>query len=110
MILFLAILNSIIFTPLYAVILGLQIILHVPILFLCKNKTVKLYLLNNLVGTDQACNALYGGDPDETISSRVGKDEDSNIVAKWVSKFLDLFQKNHTKLVIEADEGKNKVL
>lgn len=110
MTLFIVILNSVIFTPFYGVILLLQAILYTPVLLLCKNPTIRKYLINNLIGTDQACNALYGGDPDETISSRIGKDENSNIVAKWVAKFLDLFQKNHVIISEEPDRGKDKIL
>ena len=31
------------------------------------------YFKNVLIGIDQLVNALLGGDPDETVSSRVGK-------------------------------------
>lgn len=34
---------------------------------------MKKYLYNILIGIDQLVNALLGGDPDETISSRLGK-------------------------------------
>lgn len=56
---------------------------------------------------DQLANTLLLGDPDETISSRVGKK-----AAKkhgWFPcifcKFLDLFDPNHCAKNIEADEG-----
>lgn len=34
---------------------------------------MKKYLYNILIGIDQLANAILGGDPDETISSRLGK-------------------------------------
>ena len=34
---------------------------------------MKRYLLNLLIAIDQGGNAFFGGNPDETISSRVGK-------------------------------------
>ena len=34
---------------------------------------MKWYVWNVLIGLDQFCNAILGGDPDETMSSRMGK-------------------------------------
>lgn len=34
---------------------------------------MKKYFYNILIGIDQLVNAILGGDPDETISSRLGK-------------------------------------
>lgn len=34
---------------------------------------MKRYLLNLLIAIDQGGNAFFGGNPDETISSRVGR-------------------------------------
>ncbi len=110
MILFLAILNTIIFTPFYLSIVLLQGIIYTPVIFLTRNKIVRQYLINNLIGTDQATNALCGGDPDETISSRLEKDRGDHKLALLLCKFLDLFQKDHTKISLEADEGSKKVL
>ncbi len=110
MILFLAILNTLIFAPFYIAIVILQGLIYTPVIFLTHNKTIRQYLINNLLGTDQAANAMCGGDPDETISSRVEKDRGSNKIALYMCKFLDLFQKDHTKLSIELDEGSKKVL
>lgn len=110
MVLFLAILNSIFFTPFLLTILLFQAIVYIPIIVLTKNKIIRRYLFNNLIATDQACNALYGGDPDETISSRIGKDQDSNMIAKWVSRMLDLLQRDHVGISREDDEGKDRVL
>jgi len=75
------------------------------------NTTQKLkkYIWNNLIAIDQLFNALTGGDPDETISSRTGKMKDKRLWAKWLSAFLDIFEKDHTTKSIEADEGKDSV-
>jgi hypothetical protein len=110
MILFLAIINTIIFAPFYIAIVVLQGIIYTPVIFLTHNKTIRQYLINNLIGTDQATNAMCGGDPDETISSRLEKDRKENSFALFMCKFLDIFQKDHTKISLEPDRGDKKVL
>lgn len=50
----------------------------------CGEFLVKKYIYNILIGIDQLCNAILGGDPDETISSRLGKH-----VAKHDSPFAN---------------------
>lgn len=68
------------------------------------------YLLNILIAIDQLLNTLAGGDPDETISSRVGKRRDAN-ERFWAGIIDRLFfwQRNHTTKSIEPDEGKDAV-
>lgn len=79
---------------------------------------MKRYIWNLLVAIDQLANTACGGDPDETISSRVGKwakDSSYNSGAKkpayklvrWVT---ELFEKDHLAKAIEEDEGKNELL
>ena len=67
------------------------------------------YIKNILIGVDQLANAVIGGDPDETISSRAGKEVRSG--KGWGWKFLCLvlnkFDKNHCQKSIEEDEGEN---
>ena len=71
------------------------------------------YLVNILISLDQFGNSLTGGDPDETISSRVGR-----IKVKWggkiplfrpitriTDKILDKIDPNHSIDAIEHDEG-----
>jgi hypothetical protein len=72
---------------------------------------VKRYFLNILIAIDQFINTIVGGDPDETISSRVGKRRDNREVfwAKVVDKIF-FWQENHTIESIEVDEGKDGVL
>jgi len=76
------------------------------------------YIVNCLIGVDQLGNALLGGDPDETISSRLGKiKRHHNGVIPWyrpLSKIIDLgldkIDPNHSIDSIEYDEGKNALL
>jgi len=64
------------------------------------------YFWNLLVSLDQFVNTLFGGYPDETISSRAAKAKRKK--KKWgciLCKFLDIFDKNHCEKNIELDEG-----
>lgn len=65
---------------------------------------------NILIGVDQLANTLTGGDPDETISSRIGKNPDRNWFTRLLYRFLDWIQPKHCEESIEADEGKDAVL
>lgn len=67
---------------------------------------MKRWFINILVGMDQLANAVAGGDPDETISSRCGKREKSNRLCKWLCKMLNKLDPRHCADAIEADEGK----
>lgn len=65
------------------------------------------YIINILIAIDQLINTLLLGDPDETISSRVGKRRHQK---GWkqlsaVIDFLFFWEKYHTKNSIEEDEG-----
>lgn len=73
---------------------------------------LKLFLRNILVSLDQLASVFLGGDPDETISSRVGKwSASGSKVGRFFEIILDsIFGKNHCKECIEADEGKEKIL
>lgn len=69
--------------------------------------------VNILIGIDQLCNTILGGDPDETISSRLGKLKVKNggripwtrPLAKVIDWSLDRLDKNHSLDCIESDEG-----
>lgn len=75
------------------------------------------YSYNLLIALDQFGNVLIGGDPDETISSRLGKSQRGDYGPLWVtrmrpfSRIVDGFffyvfgQKDHCKFSIEEDEG-----
>ena len=73
---------------------------------------VKLYFRNLLIAIDQLVNAVFAGDPDETISSRLGKVARSGkrTGAYYFCKFLSLFDDRHCVKSIEEDEGKDQVL
>ena len=66
------------------------------------------YFWNILIAIDQLGNAVIGGDPDETISSRAGKDKKKGrkwaIYLCWVLNKIDT---DHCKESIEDDEGNN---
>lgn len=71
------------------------------------------YWLNLLVGVDQLLNALFGGDCDETVSSRIGRlklRHNGNIpwsypVPKLLEYLLNKIDNNHcTKVIEEVDE------
>lgn len=72
---------------------------------------LRLYTRNILVSFDQMGSVLLGGDPDETISSRVGKwSASGSIYGKYAEELLNaIFGKNHCKDCIEADEGKEEL-
>jgi hypothetical protein len=54
------------------------------------------YLHKDLVGLDQFTTVLTGGNPDETISSRSARAaEQGKTWGTLMSKFLNLFQKDH---------------
>jgi hypothetical protein len=70
------------------------------------------YVKNYLLGLDQKLNVIFLGDPDETISSRIGKSVRYNglsarkwTVAYWIYIILDKIDKNHSEDSIEYDEG-----
>lgn len=71
------------------------------------------YTKNVLVGIDQLANALWGGDPDETISSRLGKLKRAGggridrPLPRAIDRGLDRIDPGHSIEAIEEDEGKN---
>lgn len=75
------------------------------------------YFWNLLIAIDQFINTVFGGDPDETISSRLGKWERAGKNKKGLRKFIytcthpivELFEADHYKKSIEDDEGENEI-
>lgn len=68
---------------------------------------MKRYIWNVLISIDQLANTLLAGDPDETLSSRMGKRaRKGDKFCKGVCRVLDLFDKNHCEKSIERDRGK----
>lgn len=73
---------------------------------------MKRYLWNILVSLDQFGNTLALGDPDETISSRIGKQKREgrlNWFTRPLSRFLNWLDPNHSLDAIEEDEGKDSL-
>lgn len=66
-------------------------------------QALKRYAKNVLIGIDQLANTVFGGSPDETISSRLWRYRSNPVAAFWV-KFLDLLQKDHCKNSLEPEE------
>ena len=71
------------------------------------------YILNILISLDQLANTLLGGDPDHTISGRMGRAivEGRCRFCRPICKFLNVVfrQKNHCKQSIEWDRGSRAI-
>ena len=68
---------------------------------------IQRYLLNILIALDQMGNTLLGGDPDETISSRVGR----RWPGSWVRRLIDtVFGPGHCRDNIEVIEIDTEVV
>ena len=68
-------------------------------------KNLVRWIHNVLVAFDQFWNAVFGGDPDETVSSRAGKARHRNRAADLLCRALDVLDKDHCEDAIEHDEG-----
>jgi len=71
---------------------------------------VRRYFWNLLIALDQGMNAVLGGDPDETISSRAGKLIKRRRWACVLCRLLSLIDKRHCQKNVEADEGDNAAI
>ena len=80
---------------------------------------VKKYVWNILISIDQFINTIFGGDPDETVSSRLGKwaREDYHTTSDWrlmiwavCNWVVNKFEKNHFEKSIDDSEGKDSVI
>jgi hypothetical protein len=67
------------------------------------------YARNHLVAHDQSANAATGGDPDETISSRLGKRRARRLLCHWICICLDRLDPKHCANSVENDEGGDSV-
>jgi len=68
---------------------------------------IKRYFINIGISIDQLANTIFGGDPDETISSRLGK----HYRGSWMEKSVDyLFGKDHCENSEEKDEGNDAII
>jgi hypothetical protein len=67
---------------------------------------MKRYIWNILISIDQLFNTVLAGDPDETISSRMGKRaRKGDKLGKVICRILNIFDKGHCEKSIEEDEG-----
>lgn len=68
------------------------------------------YFWNILIAIDQFFNAVLGGYPDETISSRMGKRvaKKDCFLCNFICKLLNKIDPNHCEKSIEWDEGIEK--
>ncbi len=80
--------------------------------------TMGKWLLNVLISIDQFGNTIMGGDPDETVSSRLGKMKLKyggqipwhHPLARLTDIILDKIDSNHSVDAIEPDEGKEGII
>lgn len=71
---------------------------------------LKRYTFNVLIGVDQLVNALLGGDPDETLSSRMAKARKHGCKpCYYICRMLHWFDPNHCKNEREDDEGDREI-
>ena len=68
-------------------------------------KKLSRYFWNVLISIDQFFNTIFGGNPDETISSRAGKARKTSKLANGLCIVLDVFDPNHCEKSIEHDEN-----
>lgn len=67
------------------------------------------YVKNVLIGIDQLVNAMIGGDPDETLSSRIAKSQ-YNWAARVAGRFLEWVDPGHLEKAREDDEGRDALM
>jgi hypothetical protein len=74
-------------------------------------RPAKNYGFNLAVALDEFGNAITGGDPGETISSRSAKARnDGRVWGCILCKFLNWFQKNHCDLALDPNAGAEAVI
>lgn len=71
---------------------------------------LKAYLWNLLIAVDQLLNTLIFGDPDETLSSRLGKVSGRCALCRAICQLLSRIDARHCEKSIEPDEGKNGII
>lgn len=73
---------------------------------------MRQYIWNVLISLDQTANTLLGGDPDETLSSRMGKAiaEGRCKLCRPVCWLLHVLDKNHCQKSIDPQEGADEVI
>lgn len=59
---------------------------------------MKNYFWNIAIALDLLVNAIFWGERYQTISARWGESNTKVWLWKWGSKFLELFERNHTSI------------
>lgn len=86
------------------------VVLFIGFLLFPRKTFIRRYCLNLLLSVDQFVNAVLFGDPDETLSSRIGKGSlKGNRFCIFMAKILGFFDKNHAVKNIEKDEGEDQI-
>lgn len=68
---------------------------------------VKRYFWNLLLALDHLLNAIFGGEPDETLSSRWGKlARENHKFSMFMCKLLHILDEGHCERSIIYDRGK----
>lgn len=62
------------------------------------------------VAVDQLLNTLALGDPDETLSSRLGKASSRCALCRAICRLLSRIDARHCEKSIEADEGRDGII
>ncbi len=71
---------------------------------------LKQYGKNVLVALDQLVNAITGGDPDESVSSRIAKHQDDCLPCQWACWLIERVDPGHCTKAVEPDEGKDAIV
>ncbi len=71
---------------------------------------MKKYVRNIFISLDQFVNTIFGGDPDETVSSRLGKNYQNSFLERFVDWLFRKQKKNHCENSVEQDEGKDAII
>ena len=82
------------------------------------SKIIKKWGINIFITLDQTVNVILGGDPDETISSRIGKIKRKHkgkipwyrFTARMVHWGINKLDPGHFERAIEEDEGNDGII
>lgn len=66
---------------------------------------MKRWIINVLIALDRLVNALLGGDPRETLSSRMGKARERCPVCYWICRGLHWLDPSHCDDARNDDAG-----
>lgn len=58
---------------------------------------IRTYLQNNGTALSRLLSTILGGDPEDTISLRLGKCKQKRKICFYLCKFLNLFEEKHCK-------------